>query len=211
MSGHRGLTYDPETHAYTVDGRRVPSVTEIAGVLTAGKYAAMNPAMLEQAKRRGTAVHELCEQIDCGIDPEELDIEPELVGYVNAYLAFLRDWQPEWEWVEMPVHTDSYAGRADRIGKIDGQSAIVDIKTTSSMDRLSKLTLLLQLHAYRLAWFDMGHDAPKVLWGVQLKRDGKYTIHRGENIQKKYKLEPGAPAAIFGMLLMIAKLIGGYK
>ena len=36
------VTYDDASHAYTVDGKRVPSVTEIAGVLTAGKYAEGN-------------------------------------------------------------------------------------------------------------------------------------------------------------------------
>lgn len=205
------MTYDPEAHAYTVDGRRVPSVTEIAGVLTAAKYAAMNPAILEQAKRRGTEVHELCEMIDCGVDPEELDVAPELVGYVNAYLAFLRDWSPEWLFIEKPVFTYGYAGRADRIGIIDGKNVVVDIKTTANMDRLSKLALIVQLYGYADAWEQMGNAEVNRSFGVQLKRDGTYTLHESDKIREKY-LPAGMPLdGLFYRLLSIARLIGGYQ
>lgn len=205
------LTYIDETHQYLVDGRRVPSVTEIAGVLTAAKYAAMNPAILEQAKRRGTEVHELCEMIDCGVEPEELDVAPELVGYVNAYLAFLRDWSPAWAYIEKTVYTADYAGRADRIGIIDGKIVIADIKTTANMDRLSKLALLMQLHGYANAWDNMGYAQAGRLLGVQLKKDGTYTLHESDKIREKY-LPAGMPLdGLFYRLLTITKIIGGYE
>ena len=203
------VTYDAENHAYTVDGRRVPSVTEIAGILTAGKYGDMNQAMLEQAKRRGTEVHELCEAIDCGIDPEELDIPPELVGYVNAYLAFLRDWRPEWDYIEKMVYTQSYAGRADRIGWIDDDVTILDIKTTANMDRLSRISLAVQLDLYGLAWFFMDGKVPVRLLGLQLKKDGKYTLHDVRKIESKDM--NGAPVSVLASdLKKIANVIGGY-
>ena len=204
------MTYDPEAHAYTVDGKRVPSVTEIAGVLTAGKYSAMNPAILEQAKRRGTLVHEYCEAIDCGVEPEDLDIEPELIGYVNAYLAFLRDWAPEWDYIEKPVWTSEYAGRADRIGRIDGKTVIVDIKTTASMDRLSKLALLLQLYGYANAWSVMGKGSTRECFGLQLKKDGTYTIHYDYAIEAKYIPDFSVPG-LWSICLNITKIIGGYN
>lgn len=202
--------FDAENHTYTVNGRRVPSVTEIAGLITARKYADTNAAMLEQAQRRGTAVHELCEAIDCGIEPEELEIPPELVGYVNAYLAFLRDWAPEWDYIEKLVWCRDFAGRADRIGRMDGHSCIVDIKTTASMDRLSKLALLFQLFGYRWAWAYMGHGKAEKLLGVQLKKDGKYTLHRSEDIHNK--CVTGANLAfVWSALVHITKIIGGYQ
>lgn len=179
------LDFNEETHSYTLGGKPVPSVTEIVGLLTARKYADTNAALLQQAQRRGTVVHELCEMLDCGVEPEELDIEPELVGFVNAYLAFLRDYRPEWEWIEKPVWTLDYAGRIDRVGVIDGETAIVDIKTTASMDRLSRLALLFQLFLYREAYmFSVYRDgkAPSLLMGVQLKKDGTYTVHDTKKI-----------------------------
>lgn len=211
MSEHRELTYNDETHEYRVGGRRVPSVTEVAGIITAGKYAAAtNPAMLEQAKRRGTEVHELCEAIDCGVDPEDLDVPPEYVGYINAYLAFLRDWSPEWDYIEKPVWTADYAGRADRIGRIDGKTVIVDIKTTASMDRISKLALLLQLHGYRQAWAAMGNGLCADTCGLQLKKDGTYTVHNPAAIRKRYLQEAEPTSVIWTKCLSIVRIIGGY-
>ena len=197
--------YNEEEHSYTVDGKRVPSVTEIVGLLTAGKYQDTNAAMMEQAKRRGTAVHELCELIDCGIDPEELEIPPDLVGYVNAYLAFLRDYRPEWDYLEKVVFTSEYAGRADRIGTIDGKKCVVDIKTTANMDRLSKLSLYFQLRAYGNA---VGGIQTGL--GVQLRTNGRYTVHRMEKIRDNY-LQNKNPGILWGGLLETTKLIGGYE
>lgn len=199
------VSYDDETHSYTVDGKRVPSVTEITGVLTAGKYAEVNAAMLAQAQRRGTEVHELCEAIDCGIAPEELEIAPELVGYINAYLAFLRDYSPEWDYLEKIVHTSEYAGRADRIGYIDGKKAVVDIKTTSNMDRISKLALFFQLRAYGEAV-----GGVQTGLGVQLRSNGRYTVHRAEKIRDNY-LAGANPGFLWGAMLAVTKIIGGYQ
>lgn len=203
------VTYDDATHSYTVNGKRVPSVTEITGILTAGKYSGGNDAVLVQAQRRGTEVHELCEAIDCGIDPEELEIAPELVGYVNAYLSFLRDWSPEWDFLEKIVCCDEFAGRADRIGKIDGKTVILDIKTTSNMDRISKLALYFQLHGYWQAMAKYGTPFPCRMLGLQLKKDGKYTLHWSDDIERKY-LAGQDKWLIWRYLLTITKIIGGY-
>ena len=209
----RVLEYDESTHSYTLDGRRVPSVTEIVSLLTAGKYGAdTNPAMLEQAKRRGTAVHELCEAIDCGVDPEELEIAPELVGYINAYLAFLRDYRPTWTHIEKAVYSDEFAGRIDRLGEIAGQVAVVDIKTTANMDRLSKLALLFQLHGYSEAASVSLGIYPRLRIGVQLKRDGSYTVHYASKIYEKYLYPFGEEMdSLFRALLKITKIMGGYQ
>jgi hypothetical protein len=204
------ITFDEASHAYTVNGKKVPSVTEITSVLTAGKYGEVNAAMLQQAQRRGTEVHELCEAIDCGIDPETLDIAPELVGYVNAYISFLRDYSPEWDYIEKMVWCSDYAGRADRIGRINGRTAILDIKTTSSMDRLSKLALYFQLHGYDTARERMGESPAYYKAGLQLKKDGKYTLHWSDDISRKY-LAGVSTAAVWSGLFNTAKLIGGYE
>lgn len=209
------LTYNDEDHSYQLDGRPVPSVTEIVGLLTARKYSDANAAMLQQAQRRGTAVHELCEAIDCGVDPEDLDIEPELVGYVNAYLAFLRDWRPEWLYIEKPLYTLDYAGRCDRIGIIARQVAVVEIKTTGTMDRLSRLALLFQLFFYRDAFLFSLYDPekirrPKALLGVQLKKDGTYTVHEAQKIMDK-DLPRWDLYRVMDSLLELTQLIGGYK
>lgn len=205
------LEYEDETHAYTLNGRRIPSVTEIVSLITDRKYADTNPALLEQAKCRGTAVHELCEAIDCGVEPEALEIEPELVGYVNAYLAFLRDYRPQWDYIEKVVYTPDYAGRVDRIGRIDGDAYVVEIKTTSSMDRLSKLALYFQLDFYVAAVALLLPYASTIkTMGVQLKKDGTYTAHDGEKIAKRY-MTPSEVCTTSNSLLNLTYTIGGYE
>lgn len=42
------LTFDEETHAYTLGGRRVPSVTEIVAPVIAGKHADTNADRIRQ-------------------------------------------------------------------------------------------------------------------------------------------------------------------
>ena len=204
------LTYDDETHAYQLDGRPVPSVTEIVSIITARKYSETNPAMMAQAQRRGTEVHELCEMIDYGVEPEELDVPPELVGYVNAYLTFLRDYVPEWEYAEKMVSTLEYAGRVDRIGIINGRRTIVDIKTTAQMDKLSRLALLFQLYFYKDAVTFTTELPVKSLMGVQLKKDGTYTVRDASKILEK-DLPHHDVYSVMEHLLELQTIIGGYK
>lgn len=71
--------------------------------------------------------------IDLDCPPEEID--EALGGYLVAYLAFLRDYDCEWEWIEHKFYCPSfggYCGTIDRYGTIDGEKAVLDIKTTSS-------------------------------------------------------------------------------
>lgn len=199
------LTFDETSHIYQIDGGQVPSVTQICGLLTAEKYG-NGGAMLGQAKRRGSAVHEYCELIDYGAEPDE--IEPELLGYITAYLRFVRDYRPIWTHIEhRTAHTLlKYAGTVDRIGCIDGKQTIVDWKTTANMDRVSKISLACQLSGYDMALMDNGFPQAEQLWGVQLKRNGTYTIQDQAKIEDKYKFNS---RMTFLDLLSIKKLIGG--
>ena len=179
-------------------------------VITASERNAINPAVLAQAARRGTLVHEYTESIDCGLPLEEIDIEPELAGYVQAWMRFKRDWLFTPLHIEKPLYsaTSGYAGRIDRIGTVNGQLAIVDVKTTTSFDRLAKIALACQLSGYdRLC---VENDIPDIdyLYGVQLKKDGTYTAHDADKIQEKYKFDA---AQAFSNALQIKKLIGGYE
>lgn len=179
-------TFDEATHTYSIDGVAVPSVTEICSILTADKYGEGSGAV-EGARARGTAVHELCEAYDYGTLDE---VPGELAGYVQAWAEFCRDYQPTWLYIEHPVWSRKYgiAGTCDRVGIINGTTCIVDIKTTSSMDRQSKLALLAQLYGYHMLLFDNGitTNISKAM-GVQLKRDGTYTAHIVKNIETKYE------------------------
>jgi hypothetical protein len=179
-------------------------------VITASERSAINPAVLTQAARRGTLVHEYTESIDYGIPLEEIEIDPALAGYVRAWLLFRRDWLFTPLYIEKPLYdaVGGFAGRIDRIGTVSGDLAIVDIKTTTSFDRVAKIALACQLRGYKALCAAAGMPDAGLLYGVQLKKDGTYTVHDVAKIERKYNF---SAAQTFADALRIKKIIGGYE
>lgn len=178
------IDFDEEKHEYRINGQKVPSVSEILAPLSAERYRELNPAVLAQAAARGTAVHEICEAIDYGLDAE---IDPVLVGYVTAYQAFLRDYFPKWEMIEQivpcygyqlidgPTPIVWYCGTIDRYGIIDGKEAVVDIKTYASVNTDSMISASCQTALYSMALESMEKD-PRKRYLLHLKKDGDYRL-----------------------------------
>ena len=186
----RDLEFDDRKHQYSVNGVVIPSVSEIIGPITYTQYSVQQNAV-DQAAHRGTTVHALTELYDRGDLEEESTIASDEALYLMAWIKFLHDYQPKWEFIEMPLACRTFAGTIDRIGTIDGQLAIVDIKTTSSMDRVHKIALACQIAGY----WDLCqlNDIDVKYWnsmGVQLKKDGTYTVHETMKIRDKYQFDP---------------------
>ena len=180
--------FDEATHTYTLDGVVIPSVTQICAPITCGKYPPVG--VVQQAAARGTRVHELCALYDMDALPDE--IETGLVGYVKAWAAFCRDYKPVWRHIELPLYGEidpgqPFAGTLDRIGKIDGRTLVVDIKTAASLDRPAKVALCEQIGGYEcladLNGIDVSFGAGM---GVQLFADGNYRVHLTAAIAHKY-------------------------
>lgn len=173
------IDFDEEKHEYSVAGVRVPSVSEILAPLSAERYAELNKAMVEQAAARGTAVHEACELIDYGGDPDD---DPEIDGYLTAYTMFLTEHDVKWELIESVTgysrtedETPLYAGTVDRFGMVDGEPTLVDIKTYSSMTSQSQLQASCQTALYADAlennkWFVLNRAI------LHLRKDGTYRL-----------------------------------
>ena len=180
--------FDETTHTYTLDDVVIPSVTEICAPITCGKYPPVG--VVQQAAARGTRVHELCALYDMDALPDE--IEAGLVGYVKAWAAFCRDYKPVWTHIELPLYgildTDlPFAGTLDRIGKIDGRTRVVDIKTTASLDRPAKVSLCEQVTGYEwLADLNDIYVFDGAGMGVQLFANGNYRVHLTAAIAQKY-------------------------
>ena len=79
----------------------------------------------------GTQVHSIVEQLNRG---ESVTVHPDFQGFVDRYKEFLDLWQPEWLEVEATIWNDAvgYAGTCDGIARIQGEIAIVDLKTGQS-------------------------------------------------------------------------------
>lgn len=166
------LFYDP-THTYTLDGEEIPSVSELTRFISREIYNDVAQFTLDQAASRGTAIHKATEVLDKYGSVEASD---EIVPWLQAYLAFRREHKAEWEKIEWAVAHPSgeYAGTIDRYGTLDGVPALVDIKTSATMDPAHRKLYEAQLNLYRLA-IEEQHpvDLVAVLW---LRKDGTYKL-----------------------------------
>ena len=167
------LHFDPDTHTYTEDGKRLPSVTEIIRFLQYDTAKAADPYLKQAAADRGSRIHTYTVLVDFGDLPDEIDRD--CFGYVKAYISFLRDYTPEWTHIEHIASNPElgFAGTIDRVGTIDGNAAIVDIKTGT---KLNKAYFDAQLtgyaHLLRLPWVPDLYD-------LILSKDGTYRLLRG--------------------------------
>lgn len=178
------VQFDEATHTYTLDGKELPSVTHIIRYLAVDKANNADPNMALIARERGSAVHEATVMYDySGEIPD--DFPAEYAPYLEAYVQFVRDYQPKWELIEHPMADEAagFAGTLDRFGLIDDEYAILDIKTSYKVDMPS---LSAQLAAYnQLLCADIGADEyikKRVKginrYGLQLMRSGKYRLYK---------------------------------
>lgn len=158
-------TFDPQTHQYAVNGRAVPSVTQVldeAGLVDKTWYT-------DQARTRGdyvaqaTALHDLNELNESSLDDA-------LRPYLLAWSKFLLDSQFEPELIEhrMFDRFGRYAGTLDRYGLLRGDSpALIDIKTGGEA----------RWHGLQLAGYqELLADKPVVKrLAVYLGNDGRYS------------------------------------
>ena len=144
IKGHI-VEFIDDIHQYLVDGCMVDSVTQILGVKYKNDYASVPPAVLDNASKRGTAVHKAIENFNVsGYDDgseavrnfkflqkqygfEVLDSELPIVIFKD----------------DMPIA----CGRLDMTMLMDGKTGVADIKTVSS---LNKEKIAYQLNLYRI-------------------------------------------------------------
>ena len=178
-------------HSYYLDGEQVPGVTtilrdgvpkhledwvarttagyacdywaELTELGTAQRMQRLTRArfdVLNQAAARGTTVHEYAVRLAAG---EELEVPPELVGHVDAYLDFVREWRVEELLIERPVinRTWRYMGSPDLIARLgDGRTWLLDWKTGAS-GIFPEAALQVAAYAHAEAYLDAdGNEQP---------------------------------------------------
>lgn len=122
------IDFNPETHQYSLDGRTIPSVTQVlheAGIVDGQWYT-------EFGALRGNYIAQATAMFDEGdLDFESLD--PQLSPFVAAWAKFRRESGFVPESIEEQVFDDlyGYAGTLDRRGIFNGRPAIIDIKRGS--------------------------------------------------------------------------------
>ena len=123
------LIFYEKNHIYMLDGQRLPCVSDLCRFLHKEIYKDAPLWQMEAAADRGTSVHRATELLD---KTGTAEISEEYAPYLEAYAAFRREHDVEWELIEHPDHhpVHGYAGTIDRFGKVDGFATLLDIKTT---------------------------------------------------------------------------------
>lgn len=165
-----------DTHRYTVDGEEVPSVSELTRFISREVYSDVRQDAMDNAASRGTRIHKATEALD---KFGSVEIEDDLIGYLKAYIAFLKEHKPEWLRIEWSVCNGLlYAGTLDRYGTMEDKRVIVDIKSTSRISRPHKILYTAAQNLYRMA---IEAETPvDAIYILQLKADGKYKLYELE-------------------------------
>lgn len=131
----------------------------------------------------GTEVHRYAEATALGKTPKTPT--EAAIPYVEQYEAFVKQVQPEYIDVELPVfnRTYGYAGTADIYAKINGKKAVIDIKTGKSI--WSEVSL--QLAAYARSEFSVRKGVEQPAPVVKLG----YVLHISETGWELRKIDIG--------------------
>jgi hypothetical protein len=173
------FTFDVDRHLYLVQGRPVPSVTQVLHSAGFGANYSMVPReVLERKRTLGQFVHQATHYLDEG-SLEIESVDPELQPYLSAYQRFLRESGFRPQLIEHRIVGSIggmlCGGTVDRVGSMNGQLWIIDLKC---VDRLYP-GFALQTAGYELL-------LPKPLVPpfrytravLQLRPDGSYKLGR---------------------------------
>lgn len=165
------IDFNEQDHTYKVDGKPMPSVTQILDLLSYEEFGKIDRSTLEYASNRGRAIHEATEAYDLG---GEVEVNSETEPYVMAYIDFCQDYKPNYFGIEEQVANtqQGYAGTVDRYGFLGDRQFVLDIKTVASPNRTTYIKVCLQTYLYSLA---LGFDNPMLL-ALFLKKDGTYRV-----------------------------------
>lgn len=125
--------FDPARHVYTVDGVRVPSVTQVLEAVGISDFSMVPPDRLQYAQDLGTAVHAATE----AYDQDDLDYGSIAGTVVEPYLEAWSKFRKETGFVPRLIEArgvaraggQRYGYCLDREGDLSGRPTILDIKT----------------------------------------------------------------------------------
>lgn len=179
------IDFDEEQHIYTLNGMRLPSVTQLMRPLTLIAYDGVSIGAMSEAADRGTRAHSQVEAIvKYGIAEFDDDTE----GYITAFQAFNEAFKPVWLASEYRCYHKvlRYAGTIDLIGYVQSDDSngvdVVDVKTTAAFHRVM---LDCQLSAYAEMLKSHGVKV-RNRYGLQLMKDGRYRFERLEDGYKTF-------------------------
>lgn len=168
------ISFDKETHRYTIAGRTIPSVTQVLKRLY--DWDGIPDAVLEYARERGSMVHKACELLDCN-DLDYDDLDAQLVPYMQAWKSFKQATGFIPKHIEQPFYSErlGVCGTPDRVGVLSSltgkPAAVIEIKATAEISPVAAL----QLAGYQLILRD-NDESCYHRYIVLLQPSGKYKL-----------------------------------
>ena len=177
------LEFEERRHVYLLEGMEIPSVTTLMEPLSSKVYGPIDPAVLANAAAKGTAVHNAIENY---LEFEIMDIADEHKGYFDAFLDWIDKYRPVIIGTEARMYHKQlrYAGTSDLICEINGQTVLVDYKTSY---QVNMMLYMVQLEGYARAWESHGVKIDDRII-LHLKKDGKYMIHHSPKNAECYSV-----------------------
>jgi hypothetical protein len=167
------IEFEPKEHVYTLNGIRLPSVTQLMKPFSSIVYEGVPIEAMQIAADRGTRAHDQVSNfVRYGVLETDGDTDP----YVEAFMAFEPKHPPAWLASEYRVYHKymRFAGTVDLIGYVepdDGTGVdVVDIKTTKAFHKNS---IAIQVSAYSEAVMSHGVTVRR-RYGLQLLPDGTF-------------------------------------
>lgn len=174
------IQFNEELHEYRIDGRRLPSVTEILKPLYTD-LRFVDKDLLDYAGSRGTAVHKAVELHVLG-DLDYSSLQGEVAEYFEQYLLFEAETGFKPSITELRVSSKlGYAGTLDLAGYLHGKMALVDLKTTASLSK----AVALQTAAYQTAMNETTEHKAEKRFALRLARD-KYRLEAYPNDKQDF-------------------------
>lgn len=167
------LQFDPILHVYSLNGQRLPSVTQIMEDVGIIDYSSIPGETRERALERGRLVHEAT-ALDDEDDLDEESLPESLAPYLQAWRKFRAATSFTPRLIEHRSHHQyGFAGTLDREGDITWEGkripCLLDIKTG-----IAQLWVRWQLAAYAAFFPD---SATKRRLCVELRRDASFRLH----------------------------------
>lgn len=171
------VVFNKERHTYHLDGYQLQGITGMLHRrLFPTEYANISQEVLDNAARRGSAIHDACETYDNGEQ-----VYTEYIAEVDAYAEAtkkkkLRHLASEY----LVTDGDYFASAIDKVFEVDDHTVdLGDVKTTSKLNK-EYVAWQLSIYAYL---FESQNPEIKVrnLYAIHI-RDGKCKVVKVERI-----------------------------
>lgn len=170
--------YDDKNHAYYVNGIQVPSVTQMLHYLFPNKYKGVSSEVLSNKANYGTEIHNLVEKVNNLNITNPLDVlslecsdgkmKTSIINYINIKNKYKFEVLKQ----ELIVYNNYVAGRFDILSRMNNKKCLMDIKTTSSLDK--------EYLSWQLSLYDFlnQEDKAEELYAIWMPKSGDVSLHQ---------------------------------